>query len=145
MNKSAFLAQQRLLKKMQPPDEPLRVLCHHGYLMGGLSIELDVKLDEALGPLLEVMGGPARTMKVLDIQGRVFSVRIGRQLHEWEVDSLESLVDTLNVAFEREPEVKGLVFLGEWEDAQQVWAVSKNVLTELVKHPWFPPSRRGEG
>jgi hypothetical protein len=107
-----------------------------------MSIELDVKVDEALGPLLEAVGGPARTMKVLDIQGRVFSVRLGPVQHEWELDGLESLVDTLNLAFAAAPEVKALVLLGEWEDMLQVWALPRPVVRTLLAHDWFRPSNQ---
>jgi len=40
--------------------------------------------------------------------------------HEWEIDGLESLIDTLNRAF-APCRVKALVLLGEWEDMLQVW------------------------
>ena len=140
MNRLDQLAALQLLQKERAPDEPLRTLCHHGYLVGGMSIALDVKIDEALGPLLEVMGGPARTMKVLDIQGRVFSVRVGAQQHEWELDGLESLIDTLNRAFAPSREVKALVLLGEWEDMLQVWALPKPVAGRLRAYEWFRPS-----
>lgn len=133
------LAALNLLRKEQPPDEPLRTLCHHGYLVGGLSIALDVKTDEALGPLLDEMGAN-RMMRVLDIQGQVFSVRLGEQQHEWEIDGLESLIDTLNRAFAKRPEVKALVLLGEWEDMLQVWALPKPVVASLWESEWFRPS-----
>lgn len=142
---------QLTLLRGQPPDEPLRTLCHHDFLVGGLSIALDVKLDEALGPLLEVMGGPAPRIRVLDVRGasvhpessrgaQLFTVKIGKIEHHWEADGLESLVDTLNRAFAAEPGVKALVLLGEWEDMIQVWAVPKPALLELLKHDWFKPS-----
>lgn len=138
--KAEQLADLQLLKKERPPEEPLRALCHAGYLVGGLSIALDVKIDEALGPLLESIGGPARMLRVLDIQGMVFSVRIGAVEHEWEIDGLESLVDTLNRAFAPWPEVMALVLLGEWEDMLQVWAVPKDVVRGLWEQDWFRPS-----
>ena len=128
-----------LLRKEQPPDEPLRTLCHHGFLTGGLSIALDVKTDEALGPLLDEMGAN-RMVRVLDIQGLVFSVKLGAQEHEWEIDGLESLIDTLNRAFAPHPEVKALVLLGEWEDMLQVWALPKQVVASLWNEDWFKPS-----
>lgn len=134
------LAALNLLKKERPPEEPLRALCHAGYLVGGLSIALDVKIDEALGPLLELIGGPARTLRVLDIQGPVFSVKVGAVEHEWELDGLDSLIDTLNRAFAHSPEVKALVLLGEWEDMLQVWALPKKVVSQLWELDWFRPS-----
>ena len=105
-----------------------------------MSIALDVKIDEALGPLLEVMGGPARTIRVLDIQGQVFSVRIGQQQHEWEIDGLESLIDTLNRAFADSAEVNALVLLGEWEDMIHVWALPKATVVGLLTEHWFVPT-----
>lgn len=137
--KAEQLADLKLLKKDRPPEEPLRALCHAGYLEGGLSIALDVKIDEALGPLLELIGGPARTLRVLDIQGPVFSVKLGPVEHEWELDGLESLIDTLNRAF-ASSEVKALVLLGEWEDMLQVWALPKMVVRQLMDREWFRPS-----
>ncbi len=137
-SRTEVLASLKLLKKERPPEEPLRTLCHHGYLVGGLSIALDVKIDEALGPLLEAMGGAARNMRVLDIQGPVFSVRIGAQDHEWELDGVESLIDTLNRAFATAP-VNALVLLGEWEDMIQVWALPKPVVATLWDLDWFRP------
>jgi len=134
------LERLQLLAKPQPPEEPLRILCHHGFLAGGLSIALDVKIDEALGPLLETMGGAAQTLRVLDIRGKVFSIKLEAQQHEWEIDGLESLVDTLNRGFGASPEVKALVLLGEWEDMIQVWAVAKPVLRQLLPLDWFRPS-----
>ncbi len=108
--------------------------------MGGLSIALDVKIDEALGPLLELMGGAAHQLRVLDIRGKVFSVKLGEQQHEWEIDGLESLVDTLNRGFAGQAGVKALVLLGEWDDMIQVWAVGKPVVGQLLPHDWFKPS-----
>jgi hypothetical protein len=108
--------------------------------VGGLSIALDVKIDEALGPLLDLMGGAALTIRVLDIRGKVFSVKLGEQQHEWEIDGLESLVDTLNRGFAPYPDVKALVLLGEWEDMIQVWALSKPVAKQLLPLDWLRPS-----
>lgn len=128
-----------LLRKGPVPDEPLRTLCHHGYLVGGLSIALDVKTDEALGPLLEEMGA-SRLVRVLDIQGLVFSVKLGAHQHEWEIDGLESLVDTLNRAFAGNSAVKALALLGEWEDALQVWVLPKAAAAKVSAYDWFRPS-----
>ncbi len=139
-SRTQTLERLRLLRKPQPPDEPLRTLCHNGYLQGGLAIALDVKIDEALGPLLETMGGAAQTIRVLDIRGRVFSVKLGAQEHAWEIDGLESLVDTLNRGFAGQGDVKALVLLGEWEDMIQVWALAKPVLQQLLALDWFRPS-----
>ena len=126
------------------PDEPLRTLCHHDLLVGGLSIALDVKIDEALGPLLEAMGGSAPNIRVLDIRGTpaVFSVRIGKVAHEWEIDSLDALIDTLDRAFASDSTARRLVLLGEWDDMLQVWAVPDAALGELVECEWFKPSNR---
>ena len=140
MNKAQRLEQLQLLQKERPPEEPLRTLCHHGFLRGGLSIALDVKIDEALGPLLEALGGPARMIRVLDIQGQVFSVKIEQVEHEWELDGIESLIDTLNRVFAVSSEVKALVLLGEWEDMLQVWALPKLVVKQLLAEEWFRPS-----
>ena len=108
--------------------------------MCGLSIALDVKIDEALGPLLELMGGAAHQLRVLDIRGKVFSVKLGQLQHEWEIDGLEALIDTLNRGFAASADVKALVLLGEWEDMIQVWAVAKPVVKQLLSLDWFRPS-----
>ncbi len=83
-----------------------------------MSISLDVKPDEALGQLLLTVGGPAPGLRVLDVVGSrpwTFSVKLANQRHEWEVDGLEALIDTVNIAFAPNPEVKALVQLGEWK------------------------------
>ncbi len=137
------LARLGLLRAAAPPD-PLRTLCHHELLVGGVSIALDVKLDEALGPVLEAMGGDAPTLRVLDIRGKppVFSVKLGEVAHEWEIEGLEALIDTLNRAFKDHPQVKALVSLGEWEEMTQVWAVPKQRVRELLRCEWFKPPNR---
>lgn len=128
--------------KGEAPDEPLRALCDHDFLVGGMSIAIDVKIDEALGPLLEAIGGGAPRIKVLDIQGTppVFTVVVGGQQHQWEIGGLEALADTLNQGFAADAGAKALVLLGEWEDMLQVWAVPKAALAELWRYDWFKPS-----
>lgn len=117
-------------------------MCDHEFLVGGMSIAIDVKIDEAFGPLLEAIGGPAPRIKVLDITGDppVFRVVVGGKEHHWEVGGLEALLDVLNRGFKAEPTVKALVSLGEWEDMLQVWAVPKAALAVLKLHDWFKPS-----
>lgn len=107
-----------------------------------MSIAIDVKIDEAFGPLLEAIGGPAPTMKVEDVAGDppVFHVVLAGKKHAWEVDSLPALLDTLNRAFAKDASVKALVDLGEWEDMLQVWALPKPALKALQAHDWFKPS-----
>ncbi len=107
-----------------------------------MSIAIDVKIDEAFGPLLEAIGGPAPMLKVEDITGdpAVFTVLTGGKKHAWEIDSLAALLDTLNRGFGKDPSVKALVDLGEWEDMLQVWAVPKSALQTLRAHDWFKPS-----
>jgi hypothetical protein len=141
-------ARNETLERLQlirgsPPEEPLRVLCHHDYLVGGMSISLDVKPDEALGQLLLTVGGPAPGLRVLDVVGPrpwIFSVKLADQRHEWEVDGLEALIDTLNIAYAPNPDVKALVQLGEWEDMLQVWALPKPTVSKLLAEEWFRPS-----
>ena len=139
-SRAQTLERLQLLRKPQPPEEPLRTLCDHGYLVGGLAIALDVKIDEALGPLLELIGGAALMLRVLDIRGKVFSVKLGETRHEWEIDSFESLIDTLNRGFSASADVKALVLLGEWEDMIQVWALAKPIVRQLQAFDWFRPS-----
>ena len=141
-DRTETLRQLKLLRG-QPPDEPLRTLCHHDFLVGGLSIALDVRIDEALGPLLEAMGSAAPMLRVLDVRRgppQVFVVKQSGVDHQWEVDGLETMIDTLNRAFASDPKVRALVLLGEWEDMIQVWAVGKPSLARLLDHGWFKPS-----
>ena len=49
-----------------PGHQTLLVLCNDGLLDGGMSVALDLKPDELIGPLCERIGGKARTLKVLD-------------------------------------------------------------------------------
>ena len=80
---------------------------------------------------------------MLDIQGRVFSVRLGAQDHERELDGVETLIDTLNRTFAASAGVKALALLGEWEDMLQVWALPKDVARKLGRFEWFRPSPPG--
>jgi hypothetical protein len=125
------------------PEEPLRFLCDRDYLVGGMSIAVDVKPDEALGRLLEAIGGIATTIRVLDVRGPrpwIFSLKLEGKEHEWEVDGLEALIDRLNVAFAAQPAVKALAQLGEWERMLQVWVLPKPLLAQLLEHEWFKPT-----
>jgi len=88
--------------------------------------------------MLELTGEAG--LRVLDIRGHVFSVRLDGKEHEWEIDGLEALIDTLNRRLAGRKDVKALVNLGEWEDMLQVWALPRDVVAELQKSDWFKPA-----
>ena len=48
--------------------EALPALCDAGVLEGGLSLALDLRPDELIGPLCERIGGTAQTLRVLDVR-----------------------------------------------------------------------------
>ena len=92
----------------------------------------------------DATGGSAPRIRVLEIRGTppVFSVRIGKVAHVWEIDGLGTLVETLNLAFRDDAQAKELVLLGEWEDMLQVWAVPKALVGQLLGCDWFKPANR---
>ncbi len=109
--------------------------CSAGRLVGGLSLSLGIEADEAVGPLLFAMGGAAKRFRVLDVSVKrpmVFEVSFGELSEKWQIDDVTGLVHNLNDLFLSEPTVRALVNLGEWDDALQLWGVSKGHLKALL-------------
>ena len=122
--------------------------CDEGRLVGGLSLALDVRIDEVLGPLTAAMGGAAAPVRVLDVRaGRPTKVEVewGEGLEVWTVEDVPDLVDQLNERFIDEAGVKVLVLLGEHEDMLQVWALREDVLEVLLSTSLLDGAWNGRG
>jgi hypothetical protein len=146
------LARERLLKDPtaaaevlvpgEPPHVALLRLCDAGLLQGGLSVALDVRPDELVGPLTQAMGGAARGFKLVDVRERrtlELHVLVGELTERWEVEDLSALVHNLNDLYREAPEVRAIAVLGEWADSLQLVCVDKRSLTRLLRQPFFAP------
>lgn len=120
----------------------LLALCDDGWLLGGLSVALDVRPDEALGPLLQALGGEAPRLRVLDVRdddGVALTVRRpgSNEDESWQVDrgsrGVAGLLERLNEAFEGSPRTGVGIVLGEWNDALQLWCVPRKTQEALVR------------
>lgn len=132
-------------RRAPPRHLVLLRLCEEGALDGGLSVALDVRPDELMGPLCAAVGGGAKKIKVLDVRERpVFELRIGYgDLEEpWEVEDLYALVQNLNDLLKDDPRARAVAILGEWEDALQLWCVRKDALPKLLRADYFAPRNR---
>ena len=132
----ATLMRLQLLRG-ETPEEPLSLpkLCAEGALEGGLSVALDVRPDELFGALAVAVGGPARRLKVLDVRDRPsprMVVSLGGQTETWEVPDLAALVERLNARVARDPVARLTAVLGEWDDALQLWCLSRSALHALL-------------
>jgi hypothetical protein len=120
-------------------------LCSVAALEGGLSVALDVRPDELIGPLAMAIGGMASELRVIDVRYRPQSemtIRLGALEKTWSVGSQGSLVHHLNELFNLDPSAKAVAVLGECEDALQLWALDKSVLAELLREDFFQPRNR---
>lgn len=147
----ARLEALHLLKVTDPEDAApggeadagaLLRLCHAGYLVGGLSVALDVRPDELMGSLLHQMGGSAPKLKVLDVREKpALTLTIFHQGGEerWELEDLATLVHNLNDLFRADPAVKRVAVLGEWDDALQLWCIPRQALAALRQDGAFRP------
>ncbi|HVG62764.1 MAG TPA: hypothetical protein VNA24_29630 [Hyalangium sp.] len=146
------LARERLLKDPaaatevlvpgEPPEVSLLRLCDAGLLHGGLSVALDVRPDELVGPLTQAMGGAARGFKLVDVRERKtleLHVLVGDTTERWEVEDLSALVHNLNDLYRDEPDVRAVAILGEWADALQLLCLEKRSLPRLLRQPFFIP------
>jgi hypothetical protein len=146
------LARERLLKDPvaaaevlvpgEPPEVSLLRLCDAGLLHGGLSVALDVRPDELVGPLTQAMGGAARGFKLVDVRERrtlELHVLVGDTTERWEVEDLSALVHNMNDLYREAPEVRAIAVLGEWADALQLLCVDKRSLPHLMRQPFFAP------
>ena len=124
---------------------PLVALCDAGVLDGGLSIALDLRPDELIGPLCERIGGTARTLKVLDVrddpEGSLL-VDAGNGEESWEVRDPRDLVECCNDEFRADAEARAVAVLGEWEDSLQLWCIPKRALSSLLRAPFFQAENR---
>ncbi len=146
------LSRERLLKDPaaaaevlvpgEPPEVSLLRLCDAGALIGGLSVALDVRPDELVGPLTQAMGGAARGFKLVDVRERrtlELHVLVGESTERWEVEDLSALVHNLNDLYREAPQVRAVAVLGEWADALQLWCVEKRALSRLLRQSFFAP------
>ncbi len=120
-------------------------LCDQGALAGGLSVALDLKADELIGPLCARLGGSAARLKVEDVRGRDGSelhVSIDGRAEVLEAPNLFALLSELERAFADDPSVGRLAVLGEWERLLQLWALPRAPLAKLLREPWFQPENR---
>ncbi len=124
-----------LVRGTEPLPQTLRRACFEGRLVGGLCLSLRATPDEVFGPLTQVMGGSAATLRVVEVMTRPtlhMQVEHQHQVLNWALTDIESLIEHLNTHFLDEPQVKLLVVLGEWEDMLQVWALQDDCLAALV-------------
>lgn len=122
------------------PDRELLELCNAMALEGGLSVSLDVRPDELIGPLAMAMGGRARELKVIEVRDqprREMTVRLGEWERTWVVQDLEALVRHLNHLFKSDPSSKALAVLGELEDQLQLWVLDKRLIASLRGEEFF--------
>lgn len=146
------LAREQLLKDRaaaaevlvpgEPPEVSLLRLCDAGLLQGGLSVALDVRADELVGPLTQAMGGAARGFKLVDVRERPtleLHVLVGELTERWEVEDLSAFIHNLNDLYRGAPDVRAIAVLGEWADSLQVLCVDKRSLPRMLRQPFFAP------
>jgi len=125
------------------PEHVLPWLCEEGALEGGLSVALDVRPDEALGALCAAIGGQALQLRVEDVRDRPepeLVVRLtGGRTERWGVADVRGLIHNLNDLLREDPAARVVVDLGDREDAQQLWCVSKELLPGLLRERFFAP------
>jgi hypothetical protein len=130
------------------PDR-LEALCDEGLLEGGLSVEMDVRPDELLGPLVQQVGGAAASLKIFDVRDTDEGVELKVAWHDktetWMARDSRALVDVLNHAFGSDRVARAIVVLGEWNDALQLWCVPRRVLPLLQRESGFRPENSLEG
>jgi len=125
----------------------LLALCNAGLLMGGLSVALDVRPDELIGPLAAAIGGSGLDLKVIDARDKPrpqMTVRLGAAERTWTVATLAALVEHLNELFRDQLGAKAVAILGEYEDALQLWALEKAILGELLREEFFHARNRAQ-
>jgi hypothetical protein len=129
------------------PHLVLLRLCDAGALVGSLTVELDVRPDELLGPLCAALGGSGPSVRAVDVvDGPPLKLFIHYRDHEegWELEDLYPFVMNLNDLLKEDRQARVAAILGEWEDALQLWCVEKQRLRWLLQQPWFFPRNRME-
>jgi hypothetical protein len=122
-------------------------LCAAEALVGAISVDVDVRPDELIGPLVTLIEGSARELRVLDsldsvVPELIISYR-GR-IWEWRLGGLVDLVDELNRLFQQDGAARAIVVLGEWDDMLQLWCVPKVSLSLLLREDFFRPKNQSE-
>ncbi len=122
-------------------------LCAAEALVGAISVDADVRPDELIGPLVSLIEGSAREVRVLDsldsgVPELIITYR-GRTW-EWKVSALSDLVNELNRLFQEDPRARAVALLGEWDDMLQLWCVPKEALSLLLREKFFRPQNRTE-
>ena len=128
-----------------PPGQQLPALCDAGVLDGGLTVALDLRPDELIGPLCERIGGSARRLKVLDVREDpeiALIVDAGNGEEGWEIREPRDLVERCNEEFREDIEARAVAVLGEWEDSLQLWCIPKRALSSLLRAPFFQAENR---
>jgi hypothetical protein len=121
---------------LPPGQPPLVALCDAGVLDGGLTIALDLRPDELIGPLCERIGGVARSLKILDVREDpedTLIIDAGNGEESWEVRDPRDLVERCNDQFRDDAEARAVAVLGEWEDSLQLWCIPKRALSSLLR------------
>ena len=110
-------------------------LCADGALLGGLSVALDVRPDELVGPRCQRLGGEALQLRILEVRTAPQELWVrceGKESH-WPVPDFPALVKALNTAYRRVPTVRAIALLGKSLDAWQLWCLEKDRLPLLLE------------
>jgi hypothetical protein len=127
-----------LLVPGRAPDKApvaLAALCGAGALVGGLSVALDVRPDELVGPLCQRLGGAALELRILEVRASPpeLWVRLAKKEERWPVPDVPALVRALNSGYRNVAPVPAIAELGEWDEAWQLWCIPKSLLLTLQK------------
>lgn len=127
------------------PHLVMLTLCDAGALVGGLTVELDVRPDELMGPITALVGGKGRGVRVTDVRdGPPLELTVFFEDHDesWELEDLYPFVHNINDLLKEDRTARAVAILGEWEDSLQLWAVEKKKLPWLFQQKWFQPRNR---
>jgi hypothetical protein len=115
-------------------ETSLVALCAVGALEGGLSVALDVRPDELLGPLCQRMGGAAQRLRVVEVRAAPAElwVWVEEKEERWLVPDVPALARALNRCYRAAPAVRAIALLGEGDEAYQLWCIPKAALGVLL-------------